>query len=226
MNLVYLGDRKVLLEKAKKDLSLESAGQSFDVFEIDKQQIAVYDIRQVISFAGKTSEKKKIIYLSSFIWSAEVQNAILKTLEETPKNTTIYLFGISEKNFLPTILSRVQKKQIKNSNRYLDFANEILSLNPNERLEHKGVKKLLALTVSDYDLKKDEEGGDKKDKESHVLFLEALIAIVLENKQKLKIPQKMLEQILQTTTLADIQGGSPTLFISWALLTFPKVEYI
>lgn len=158
--------------------------------------------------------------LSSFYWSDESQNAMLKVLEETPANTFIYLFGLSEKTFLKTILSRVQRNYFKNTNRYLQLAGEVLQLPPNERLEQKDVKKILGLKVVDFDFEKNKE-NEKKDREAHILLLSALIEFILENKEKLKLEKTFLEKLLKISTLAEIEGGSPHLFIEWLLLTTP-----
>lgn len=215
-NMLFLGDRSVLFEEIKKEFA---NAPEILLFEIEKLNISVDDIRRMISFAGKGSEGKKIILLSSFYWADEAQNAMLKVLEETPANTFIFIFGLSEKNFLPTILSRVQKIKFKNTNRYLDTAKEVLELPPNSRLENKQVKKILSLKTVDYDFDKDKE-NEKKDREAHILFLYALLEVILNS---LPLNKKFLEQILQISTLAEIEGGSPHLFIEWLLLSASKI---
>jgi hypothetical protein len=160
---------------------------------------------------------------------------MLKVLEETPPNTFIYLLGYAQKNFLPTVLSRVQKVTKKNTNRYLKEAKEILSLEPNDRPDHKIVKKILGLKVVDIDYEKNKE-NEKKDRESHILFLYALIDVLL-NSNEGKPPLKGAERERSAAAgdvefkkklgviaeLADIEGGSPHLFIDWLLLAAPKI---
>ncbi len=222
-NNIFLGDRSILFPLVKKTVEEEYKEVLF--FEIEKLNISVDDVRRVISFTGKGSESKKIILLSSFYWSDEAQNAMLKVLEETPENTLIYIFGLSEKNFLKTILSRVQKTNFKNTNRYLDLAKEILKLEPNERLENKEVKKVLSLKATDFDFEKNKE-NEKKDREAHILFLYALIEIILGNKKENNIEKNFFEKILKISTLAEIEGGSPHLFIEWLLLNSPTINMV
>jgi DNA polymerase III delta prime subunit len=217
-NIVILGDRGVLYVEVK-----EKACQFFaseDIFEIEKLNISVDDIRRMISFVGKGSESTKLIFLSSFYWADEAQNAMLKVLEETPHNTVIYLFGLNQKTFLPTVLSRVQKVSFHKVNRFLPIAKKTLEMERSERLESKDVKKILSLKAVDYNFEKNTE-VEKKDREAHVLFLFALMDLLLENKDKLN--KVFLGQILKISELAEIEGGSPHLFIEWLLLSAPKL---
>lgn len=225
-NCIFLGDRKetFLAVKAKlqdRENILENFGE-ISLFEIEKMQISVDDVRRMIGFANRTSEERKIVMLSSFFWGPSSQNAMLKVLEETPPNTTIFLFGLNEKNFLSTVLSRVQRVHLKNSNRYLEIAREVLELDANERLENKHVKKILALKVVDYDYEKDIE-KEKKDRESHILFLQALTQIILESRFEVSFSKNFLEKILKISTIAEIDGGSPHLFVEWLLLSTPQI---
>ncbi len=217
-NTLFLGDRAEVFPKVKEEA--EKYFKNIELFEIEKLNISVDDIRRMTSFVNRTSENTKIVMLSSFYWMDEAQNAMLKVLEETPANTFIYLFGLNEKNFLKTILSRVQKVHFKNTNRYLKAAGSVLALDPNERLEDKQVKKILALKTSDVNFDKNTE-SEKKDREAHILFLQALIDVLLEKGKDLE--KNFLEKVLKITTIAEIEGGSPHLFIEWLLLSAPKI---
>jgi DNA polymerase III delta prime subunit len=219
-NTVYLGDRSVVWEKVLEETKTKVS--DFEFFEVQKLNISVDDIRRMISFVNRTSEKPKVVFLSSFYWGDEAQNAMLKVLEESPANTTIYLFGNSEKVFLKTILSRVQKIKFEGTNRYKKAAQEVLELEPNDRPDNKHVKKVLALKTVDYNFEKNTE-NEKKDREAHILFLQALMDRVLEKKEDAKISKNFLEKILHISTVSEIEGGSPHLFIDWLLLSAPKI---
>jgi hypothetical protein len=219
-NCLFFGDREVLFPIVKKAAS--DIYKDINIFEIEKLNISVYDVRQAIDFVNKTSESKKIVMLSSFYWLTGAQNAMLKVLEETPPNTFFYIFGFSEKYFLDTVLSRVGKVNYRNSNRYLETAKKVLELEPNERLESKEVKKILAQKTTDYNFEKDTE-NEKKDREAHILFLFALLDTVLANKEKLNLQKDFLEKILKISTLAETDGASPHLFVEWLILSVPKL---
>lgn len=214
---IFLGDRAQVFLDVKEVIN--NKFKQVELFEIEKLNISVDDIRRMISFSNKTNEFPKIIMLSSFYWSDEAQNAMLKVLEETPTNTFIYLFGLNEKNFLQTVLSRVQKVKLKNTNRFAKLAKEILSVDPNERLENKSVKKILSLKVTDFNFEKNTE-NEKKDREAHILFLQALMDVILEDPRG----SSLHEKILKISTIAEIEGGSPHLFVEWLLLSAPKIS--
>lgn len=228
-NTIFLGDRKEIFpkvrEKAKNLFGNVNVFEKREVhfFEIEKLNISIDDIRRMISFVNKTSEGQKVVMLSSFYWMDEAQNGMLKVLEETPPNTFIYIFGLHEKNFLSTILSRVGAIDLSGINKYFDDAYIILQKKPNERLENKTVKKILSLKTVDVNYEKDVE-NEKKDREEHILFLNALMEVVLFRKEELKLNKDFLEKILHITTLSDIEGGSPHLFIEWLLLSTPQLQ--
>lgn len=223
-NSAFFGDRKILLEELKVKLKNEFVFdyENFSFFEIEKLNLSVFDVRQAIDFANKTSEGKKIILLSSFYWMSGAQNALLKILEESPENTYFFLFGPSKKVFLPTVLSRLQKYDCKGVNRFAKEAAATLALEPFERLDSKIVKKILSLKVVDIDYKKNTE-NEKKDRESHILFLSALVNLVLE-KSELRKDKEFLEKIVSMSEFMDIEGGSPHLFVEWLLLSVPRIE--
>lgn len=225
MNILFLGDRSVLFPLTKEKIKAKFTDREISFFEIEKLNISVDDVRRLISFLGKSSEEVKVCMLSSFYWSDEVQNALLKVLEETPKNSRIYLFGWSDNFFLPTVLSRVQKVSLQNTNKYKDLARKVLGLPKNERLESKEVKKILGQKVTDMNYEKNTE-SEKKDREAHILLLDALLKVVTENKENLKLEKDYLEKLVKISTQLGAEGGSPHLFIEWLLLSVPEIDLV
>jgi len=217
-NTLYLGDRADIFALAKKEIQNKYGSENVSIFEIEKLNLSVDDVRRMVSFLNKSSEETKFCLLSSFYWSPEVQNALLKVLEETPKNSHIHLFGWSDIYFLPTVLSRVQKKNLQGSNKYIELAKKVLSLPKNERLESKEVKKILSQKVVDINYEKDIE-NEKKDRESHILFLDSLLKVIVVNKEKLGLKKDYLEKLAKISGMLGIEGGSPHLFIEWVLLS-------
>lgn len=222
LNTLFLGDRSVVFSNIKRSLIEKYGENNLTLFEIEKLNISIDDVRRAISFAGKSGEGKKIIMLSSFYWGQPAQNSLLKVLEETGSNTVIFLFGLHTKYFLPTILSRIQRFEDKSVNRYAKIAKEVLSLDQNERLENKQVKKILSLKITDTNFETNTE-NEKKDREAHILFLQALMEEIMENKQNLKLDKGFSEKIFEISTMSDTEGGSPHLFIDWLLLSTPKI---
>ncbi len=77
----------------------------------DKQNITVDNIRQLKSTlklsSGSGPKQRRVVLINNAqTMNHEAQNALLKSLEEPPKNTHIVLFSSSIANLLPTVVSR------------------------------------------------------------------------------------------------------------------------
>lgn len=69
---------------------------------------AVKKIKEFLSLKPYSAKGRGIAILSSQKLTLDAQNALLKILEEPPVSAVILLGADSDKNFLPTILSRCQ----------------------------------------------------------------------------------------------------------------------
>lgn len=69
---------------------------------------AVKKIREFLSIKPYQKDKKAVVAVSAGNLTPEAQNALLKSLEEPPKDSIIILGVSSEAKLLPTILSRCQ----------------------------------------------------------------------------------------------------------------------
>ncbi len=73
--------------------------------------IGIEEVRQIQNFLSKKpiQEKNNSVYIfDAHLLTIPAQNALLKTLEEPPSNSEIYLVTTSPDTLLPTVLSRVQ----------------------------------------------------------------------------------------------------------------------
>ena len=101
--------------------------KEIDAFELKPNEsgnILMEEIIPVLSFASKTSiasEYKFIIIHNACSLSISVANALLKALEEPPKNTFFLLFYTDKKNILPTIRSRSIFIDFKNTKENFEF---------------------------------------------------------------------------------------------------------
>lgn len=100
-----------------------------DVLEIvPETSIGISEVRQIISFLSRkpfqSSQNAVIIHQAEKL-TLPAQHAILKTLEEPPGNSQIYLVTNYPDALLPTILSRVQITMKQFSN--LTISNESVS---------------------------------------------------------------------------------------------------
>jgi len=140
---------QVAEELSRKILKLKR-GKSYktcpDVFGIWPENIKgkTIKIEQIHEFIKKTqlkpySRKFKIgVIISADKMTTEAQNALLKTLEEPPKNTFLILTSVSPTRLLPTIISRCQVIELAQKDRPLinkDKVRKIMSVNLIKRFE-------------------------------------------------------------------------------------------
>ncbi|MDO8515260.1 MAG: hypothetical protein Q7S14_02050 [bacterium] len=78
----------------------------------DKSEITIDQIHELQKQLSFKTSKFNVAIVEAQHLNISAQNALLKTLEEPPPNTTITLYVDNEDNLLPTIISRcVIKKQ-------------------------------------------------------------------------------------------------------------------
>jgi DNA polymerase-3 subunit delta' len=76
-----------------------------------EKSISVEKVRELEQFLSRKvpGEGRRVVLIDdAHLLGTEAQNALLKTLEEPPQNTTLILTVAHEQAMLPTILSRVQ----------------------------------------------------------------------------------------------------------------------
>ncbi len=86
------------------------AGTHPDIFMLRKKSVSVDDIRDLRSnayLAPHESDRKVFILDNVGEYNVQSQNALLKVLEEPPKNVFFILTAASKHSVLPTVLSRV-----------------------------------------------------------------------------------------------------------------------
>lgn len=81
--------------------------------EDGKTEFQILQAQKTIKEAYIASSSTKYIILCGTSFRVEAQNALLKVLEEPPRNIIFLIFTISKNSILPTIMSRVQVKYLK-----------------------------------------------------------------------------------------------------------------
>jgi len=120
--------------------------------EEGKNDFLILHSKMAIKEAYIAVNKTKYILLCGDTFTAEAQNSLLKVLEEPPLHIVFILITTSKNSILPTILSRMpnkylkEKAQIKKCN--LDFNNLDLStiylfLKENQRINKNDTKELI-----------------------------------------------------------------------------------
>jgi DNA polymerase-3 subunit delta' len=92
---------------------LSNEPRYLEVAPSDKSSVTIEQIRELQHFltlktTGKDAIRRVIVILQADTMGSDAQNALLKTVEEPPLDTMIFLGASQTEDLLPTIRSRVQ----------------------------------------------------------------------------------------------------------------------
>ncbi len=76
-----------------------------------RDDFKIEDAKEVISEAYRSEENTKTLILGAKSFTIPAQNALLKILEEPPRNIVFILLAPNKSTFLPTVRSRLNLKQ-------------------------------------------------------------------------------------------------------------------
>jgi DNA polymerase III subunit delta' len=76
-----------------------------------RDDFKIEDAKEVISEAYKSEENTKTLILGAKSFTVPAQNALLKILEEPPRNIVFILMAPNKSTFLPTVRSRLNLHQ-------------------------------------------------------------------------------------------------------------------
>ncbi|HEX5330880.1 DNA polymerase III subunit delta' [Sulfuricurvum sp.] len=76
-----------------------------------RDDFKIEDAKEVISEAYKSEDNTKTLILGAKSFTVPAQNALLKILEEPPRNIVFILLAPNKSTFLPTVRSRLSLKQ-------------------------------------------------------------------------------------------------------------------
>ncbi|WP_162166671.1 DNA polymerase III subunit delta' [Campylobacter fetus] len=110
------------------------------IFEYDN--FLVDDAKEIINEAYIAEIEEKVIVIMAFKFGIEPQNALLKILEEPPKNSVFILVAPSKNSLLPTIRSRLMME-----NRKLNLQRAATGLNL-KKLELKDIYNFIEQSIS------------------------------------------------------------------------------
>lgn len=100
------------LEKAKEHIEKEYENYRVVSFFVEKE-FSIDDAKNVVKEAYVAESQIKLIILGATSYNIYSQNALLKILEEPPKNIVFILVTTSKTGFLPTIRSRLTLKELR-----------------------------------------------------------------------------------------------------------------
>lgn len=101
-------------------------------------------IREHLSLKPYSAQNRAVVVESAPNFTTDAQNSLLKTLEEPPDTAIILLSAESEKNFLPTVLSRVETvildqttdKKVDNNRSWTVDIEKLLQSSAEQRFEY------------------------------------------------------------------------------------------
>lgn len=76
-----------------------------------RDDFKIEDAKEVIAEAYRSEENTKTLILGAKSFTVPAQNALLKILEEPPRNIAFILLAPNKSTFLPTVRSRLSLKQ-------------------------------------------------------------------------------------------------------------------
>lgn len=126
-----------------------------------KGDIKVDKVREVVEFLRKTSSEggwRIVIIDNADRMNTAAQNALLKILEEPPKNTLLMLVATTTARLLPTILSRCRVLSFNSISN--DDLKQIVDLAPVLSDDGEQTEKLMALSKGSFGRLKELSSGD------------------------------------------------------------------
>lgn len=163
----------------------------------DKDEFLLAQATAVIKEAYIATSDKKYIVLCGTTFRKEAQNSLLKVLEEPPKNIIFIIVTTSKSALLPTILSRIPHKFLKDKIVINEFELDL---------------KKLDLKVT-YDFLKQNQ---KISKTEAKVLIEAMIYKI--NSQKIKLTTKELNSFSTAMKLIEL-NSRPINVLTSLLLT-------
>ncbi len=107
------------IDEAYKQVIQEIGTKNVIIYDDD--EFKVEKARELIAHAYLASETQKYIIVKAKKYNEVSQNALLKILEEPPRNINIFLIGISKAIFLPTIRSRLKVETIRSKQENIEL---------------------------------------------------------------------------------------------------------
>ncbi|MCT7604470.1 DNA polymerase III subunit delta' [Aliarcobacter butzleri] len=151
----------------------------------EKEEFLIAQANETIKEAFIATSEKKYLFLCGSTFRKEAQNALLKILEEPPRNIVFILITNSKTSLLPTIYSRLPYKYLKKFEQKIESS---LDLN---RLDLKDIYTFL-------------QENQKISKQEAKDIVESLL--LKANNQKIKLSQKKLDFFSKAIKLLELNS--------------------
>lgn len=151
----------------------------------EKEEFLIAQANEAIKEAFIATSEKKFLFLCGSIFRKEAQNALLKILEEPPKNIVFIIITNSKTSILPTIYSRLPYKYLKKTKEKIESP---LNLN---RLDLKDIYNFI-------------QNNQKISKQEAKDVVESILLKV--NNQNIKLSEKKLDFFSKAMRLLELNS--------------------
>lgn len=168
----------------------------------EKDEFQIEQANKTIKEAYIASNETKYLFLCGATFRVEAQNALLKILEEPPKNIVFILLVSSKNSLLPTIYSRLPYKNLKKVVEKYDIELNIKKLD---------LKDIYTFIKNNQKITKDEA----------INIVETIL--IKANKENIKFNQKELDIFFKSIKLLEL-NSKPTTILTYLLLSILEKE--
>ena len=168
----------------------------------EKDEFQIEQANKTLKEAYIASNETKYLFLCGATFRVEAQNALLKILEEPPKNIVFILLVSSKNSLLPTIYSRLPYKNLKKVVEKDDIELNIKKLD---------LKDIYTFIKNNQKITKDEA----------INIVETIL--IKANKENVKLNQKVLDIFFKSIKLLEL-NSKPTTILTYLLLSILEKE--
>jgi len=101
----------ITAEMEERAREIEESRHPLRCITFMRDDFKIEDAKEVIAEAYRSEENTKTLILGAKSFTIPAQNALLKILEEPPRNIAFILLAPNKSTFLPTVRSRLSLKQ-------------------------------------------------------------------------------------------------------------------
>ena len=168
----------------------------------EKDEFQIEQANKTLKESYIASNETKYLFLCGATFRVEAQNALLKILEEPPKNIVFILLVSSKNSLLPTIYSRLPYKNLKKVVEKDDIELNI------KKLDLKDIYTFI-------------KNSQKITKNEAINIVETIL--IKANRENIKFNQKELDIFFKSIKLLEL-NSKPTTVLSYLLLSILEKE--
>ena len=189
-------------DSLNKFLAIYPIHQTRVIKNEEKDEFQIEQANKTLKEAYIASNETKYLFLCGATFRVEAQNALLKILEEPPKNIVFILLVSSKNSLLPTIYSRLPYKNLKKVVEKDDIELNIKKLD---------LKDIYTFIKNNQKITKDEA----------INIVETIL--IKANKENIKLNQKELDIFFKSIKLLEL-NSKPTTVLTYLLLSILEKE--